>query len=186
MGWTLASLGEARSRAGRIAVTLSAILPDLDGLGGALDFLFAQTGQKTFFFEEGHHVLLHNMWAGLLCAAIGWAVSGKNLRTCFLCLLAFNLHIACDLIGSAGADGELWPIAYFWPLCGMEYSVAWQWRLDSPINIALTAVLEIAMLLLAWGKGYSPIEIISPAFDKKVFALLGRLFRRVPSPASQD
>jgi len=176
--WALACLGGAKGRSGRLAVTLSGVVPDLDGLGCVVDFAAAKLGFQSFLFESGHHVLLHNFWAGAVCGIIGWRLAGRSVATGLLCLAAFNLHILCDLIGSAGADGEIWPVMYLWPFSSHEFSVSWQWRLDSPVNIGVTLALEALAVFLAWRDGRSPLELLSPKLDAYVFSLFRRLAGR--------
>jgi inner membrane protein len=178
MSWCLANVGGAEGRRSRLVVTLSGVIPDIDGLGGIADFVLSKFGIQSFFFENWHHVLLHNFWMGFLCAAAGWKFTRGSARTALLCLAAFNLHMICDLIGSAGEGGETWPMLYLWPFSNWEFSLSWQWRLDSPINIMITVILEIWMLSLAWRKGFSPIELFSPALDKKLFARLRTMTQR--------
>ena len=114
ISWVVANSLEL-DRSSRIFITLSGVLPDLGGVGYLIDKLGLAVGQSTSLYEEYHHVLGHNLLAGLLMSFL-FAYSCKHHLTVFsLCLLAFHLHLACDLAGSMGPDGYQWPIYYFQP-----------------------------------------------------------------------
>ncbi len=179
--WLLANAIPCERR-GRLAIALSGVLPDLDGLGYPIEALTRGSSQQLFWFEDFHHILLHNACAGLFFATLSYFLCGLSWRVALGSLAAFHLHLLCDLLGSAGEGGELWPIFYFLPFSGFELNWQGQWRLDSPINIAITFLCEIATAYLAWRRGFSPLELLSPKLDAKLMAGVYRLFGRPFSP----
>ena len=175
--WLLAN-AIPTDRRGRLAITLSGVLPDLDGLGYPFEALSKGTGHELFWFEDFHHILLHNLPSGICFALIAYFACGKSLRVALGSLAAFHLHMLCDLVGSAGADGEIWPLYYLMPFSRLEFSWAGQWRLDSWINIFITLACEALMLCLAWRRGFSPLEMLSPRLDSKLIESIKRFFGR--------
>ena len=180
--WLLAN-AIPTDRRGRLAITLSGVLPDLDGIGYPIEELTRGSAHPLFWFEDFHHVLLHNICAGLLFAGVSYFLCGCSWRVALGSLAAFHLHLLCALIGSAGADGEIWPLFYLLPFSGYELSWAGQWRLDSPINIAITFICEALVLYLAWRRGFSPIELLSPSLDTRLMSMVYRLCGRGDAPS---
>lgn len=172
--WLLANVIDT-DRRGRIAITLAGVIPDLDGLGYPVEALTRGGDSPLFWFEDAHHVLLHNLPAGILLSAVAFVFAGKSWKVAAMALAAFHFHLLFDLAGSAGEGGEIWPICYLWPFSGAEFAWTGQWRLDSPMNIVFTLLCEAAVALLAWRRGFSPIELLSPSLDAKVLSILSRL-----------
>jgi hypothetical protein len=90
-----------------------------------------------------------------------------------LAFAAFHLHLLGDILGSRGPDGYQWPIPYLLPFSNV-WQIAWQgqWALDAWPNIALTMLLLVLTFMLAWKRGYSPLEMISQRADAKLIESL--------------
>jgi len=69
-------------------------------------------------------------------------------------------------VGGRGPEGYTWPIAYLWPWSDTpRLSWSGQWALNAWPNFVITGVLVALMFYLAWKRGYSPLEMISPHAD---------------------
>jgi hypothetical protein len=163
-------------RADLAAVVVAGIAPDIDGIGYPVEWLTAGTDHELTWYTSCHHVVAH----GLLGALVYTGLVGWWRRKWWVALASFviyHLHLLCDLAGSGGPDGEIWPILYLWPVSSRETSVAWQWPLDSPINVVFTLTCEVAMVIVAYFRGFSPLSLISVRADQYVFGLVRRLRR---------
>lgn len=175
MSWLLSNTADI-SRRERGAITLCGVAPDIDGGGYLLDLLSPTWGRETFFYQQFHHVLLHNFAASLAAASIGWAVArARKGMTALLCFLAVSLHIVCDIAGSKGADGYQWPIPYFWPVSDKGYTWQGQWELNAWPNIIMALGLFAACCIFARKKGRSPFEVIPGRIDAAVFEIVQTL-----------
>jgi membrane-bound metal-dependent hydrolase YbcI (DUF457 family) len=175
--WMIANT-KRLGRADIAAIVVAGVIPDLDGIGYPVQWL----SPTHPWYTDYHHVIGHNLWVALLVTflVLLWR---RKLVVALLAFVAFHVHLLCDLVGSGGLHGEPWPILYLWPLSNKETLVTWQWPLDSPINMAITLILEVAMLVLAVRRGYSPIVLFSPRADQYVFRLVGRAkLGRPPKP----
>jgi inner membrane protein len=94
-----------------------------------------------------------------------------------LAFVAFHLHLLFDLAGSRGADGYQWPIPYLWPFSnGVQLSWEGQWMLSAWQNTAITIVLVLASVVLAWRQGYSPAGLVNRKADDTFVAALRARF----------
>jgi hypothetical protein len=134
ISWVVANSKDLDRRS-RALITLSGLLPDVDGVGYLIDKTGLIAGYHMSLYEKYHHVLGHNLLTGLLLSLL-FVYYCKNRMTVFwLCLLAFHLHLLCDLAGSMGPDGYKWPIYYLFPFSS-DYELVWsgQWELSSLRN----------------------------------------------------
>lgn len=164
LSWLLAQ--SLRERRDRILVTCAGLAPDLDGLG--------LLGGRELY-ERYHHVLFHGYVGALVTVLVCAALARARSRVALLSLLAFHLHLLCDLAGS----GPGWPILYFWPTSHLEWFWEGQWNLASWQNavIALAATLAaLSCALLRWQR--TPVELLSPRWDVEVVRTLRRRFLR--------
>jgi hypothetical protein len=53
----------------------------------------------------------------------------------------------------------------FPPFSPHEFSWSGQWELNARPNFVITGILLITMSFLAWKRGCSPLEIVSPRAD---------------------
>ena len=189
--WLVASVTTNNPR-DRKLVTLAGVLPDLDGTGLVVDVARAVITGQPFtnqFYAQYHHWLLHGWPGAIVLCGLLTCFARQRLRTAALCLLAFHLHLACDLVGSRGpASADLWPIAYGEPFFRHPFWL-WrgQWRLDGWQNRSITLVVFFTALWLASRRGYSFVEVFSRKLDaifvgvlRKWNAALGRRFARKP------
>jgi len=165
-GWTIANTAKL-SKNERAAVTLAGIAPDIDGIGIIAEKLTASSRHPLTWWSDYHHVLAHNLFFGLLLAMVCLFIAKKKWPVAALAFLSFHIHLLGDVIGGGGPDGEHWPIPYLWPLT-QKIQLAWQgqWALNAWQNIVITALLLIVVFILAWRRGYSPIEMLSSSADK--------------------
>jgi hypothetical protein len=126
-----------------------------------------------FWWSEYHHVLCHNIGFGLALSLAAAALGVRRWITASLALLAFHVHLLADLVGSRGPDGYSWPIAYLLPFSN-RWHWGWegQWALNAWPNILITILLLAWMLYLAWARGYSPLEFVSPKADSALVRTL--------------
>jgi inner membrane protein len=177
-GWTLANAAGVSSRRDRALVTLSAVIPDVDGLGIIAEVLTRNSGHPRLWFSQYHHSL-HNLAFAVAVSILAYALARERWKTAALCFLGFHLHLLEDLLGSRGPDGDQWPIPYLAPFTS-AWSLTWtgQWSLNAWPNFAITTALLVATLYLAWIRGYSPLEMVSQRADREFVEALRRRFRR--------
>ena len=156
-------------RRDRILVTWSGVVPDLD----ALSLL---GGVATY--SQYHHVLTHGLIAAVVGTVIWTALARERLKVALLSLLAFHVHILCDLIGS-GAEGQPWAVYYFYPFSWYEFFIPHGWDLASPENALVWLLAVAATVWIALTRGRTFGEAFLPArADLAVVATLRRIFSR--------
>lgn len=165
ISWTLANTVEIPRR-DRALVTLTGVIPDIDGVGIIAELLTENTTMPLIWYSKYHHVLGHNLGVGLILAAFVLFLSTKRWITPALALVAFHLHLLGDIAGSRGPDGYQWPIPYFFPI-STDWSLSWQgqWELNAWPNILATLLFVAITLYIAWKRGRSPLEMISLKAD---------------------
>ncbi len=156
-------------RKSRICITLSGLLPDVDGFGYIFDKLGAQLGYQSSYYEAYHHILGHNIFAALSVSILFAFACGKRWAVFFLSMLTFNLHILCDIAGARGPDGDQWPISYFYPLLP-DIQLTWsgQWGLSSWINSAVGISFFIIALFMARYRHITFFELFSARAEQEV------------------
>lgn len=175
-GWAVASSAELNRRE-RMMVALAGVIPDIDGAGLVAEVLTRHSTHPLNWWSEYHHVLGHNLGFALLVAGLAGVFARRHWLTAFLVFASFHLHLAGDLIGARGPEGEQWPIPYLLPF-SRAWELTWsgQWALNAWPNIVLTAILLALALRLAWKRGYSPLEIVSRRLDECVVQTLRSRF----------
>jgi inner membrane protein len=173
-GWVLANVTPF-DRRDRAIVTLSCVVPDIDGIGAAAEVLTRNSAHPLTWFSDYHH-MLHNISFALLVCVAAFALATRRWKTALFAFLAFHLHLLEDVAGSRGANGDYWPVPYFLPFSHRSWTWSGQWALNSWQNIAVTVVLLMMTFWLAWSRGYSPLEMVSEKADA---AFVGALRRRV-------
>ncbi len=160
-------------------MTLSGVAPDVDGLGIIAELATVNTKAPLYWWKTYHHVLCHNLCFGLILVLVVAFLSMRRWVTALLALLAFHLHLLCDLVGSQGPDGYQWPIPYLLPFSD-RCQLAWdgQWAFNAPPNILFTALVLMAALYLAWKRGCSPLEMVSRRADAVLVSTLRKRFSR--------
>ena len=168
ISWVVAN-GISLNRRARLAITLAGILPDVDGLGYLIDRANLRFDIYSHYYVEYHHLIAHNLFAGLLIAGVGAYFCQPKLMVFLLSLLTFHLHLLADLAGSMGGDGYQWPIYYLYPVLP-DFTLTWsgQWELSSWKNSAIGISFFITALIMARYKRVTFFEIFSTKLEKKV------------------
>jgi hypothetical protein len=176
LSWTIANTADIPRR-DRVLVTLSGVIPDIDGVGIIAELLTENTSVPLVWYSKYHHVLGHNLGLGLILVVTVFLLSIKRWVSAVLALLAFHLHLLGDLVGSRGPDGYQWPIPYFLPF-STDWALTWkgQWELNAWPNILITLLILGITLFLAWKRGHSPLEMISLKADTALVAGLRNRF----------
>jgi len=157
--------------------TLAGILPDVDGLGGRLGC------SRLNDFRQGEHISLLPAVSPLRAARLAWSdvatvvlvsFARQRWRVALLCMLAFHLHLFCDLLGSRGPTvGDLWPIAYSEPIFrNPVFFWKGQWRLDGWQNRVVCLTLFATEFFLAARRGYSCVQVFSQRADAVFVSVL--------------
>ena len=174
-GWVLA-VSTHLERRNRMLVTLSAVVPDVDGLGVIPEFLTRSTSHALAWFSQYHHSLHTLVFAVVVSVFAATLARQARWKTALLCFIGFHLHLLEDLLGSRGPDGDQWPIPYLAPFSSVQLAWSGQWALNAWPNFAITIALVMATLYLAWLKGYSPVEMISRDADSALVRVLRQRF----------
>ncbi len=168
--WLIGEAAGLRTRRDRTLTLCAGLVMDLD----AASLLFGPEA-----YERWHRTLLHNAPTALLVTLLAFAFAGAKDgrgRAALAALLAFHGHLLCDLVGSAGPEGSIWPVPYFQPFSAVELQVAWQWPLASLQNVALTVALLVAQVFVARRRGRTIVEALSPRADAAVMEVIRRRF----------
>ncbi|MGD8258154.1 MAG: metal-dependent hydrolase [Desulfobacterales bacterium] len=174
--WIVANTANLGSR-DRILVTLAGVGLDIDALGVIVEVATENTATPLYWWSKYHHILCHNIGFGIFLLLIVALLAVRRWMTVFLSLMAFHIHMLCDLVGSRGPDGYQWPIPYLLPF-SKRWQLTWdgQWTLNAWPNILFTGVLLGVTLYLAWRRGFSPLEMISKKADAAFVSTLRRKF----------
>ena len=158
-------------RRGRFVITLAGVIPDLDGLGWVVDRIARSMGHSTSVFEDYHHLLGHNLLAGIVIASTAALICTRRTLVFGLALLAFHLHLLADLIGSRGPDGYQWPIPYFVPFTdAMEWTWSGQWELSDWRNPAIGVLFFVIAVVIARYRRVTFFELFSKRFEAEVIS----------------
>ncbi|RCK78109.1 MAG: hypothetical protein OZSIB_1758 [Candidatus Ozemobacter sibiricus] len=165
----------ATHRRDALLLTGAAMAPDLDGLGVLASV--ADPARGLAWFSQYHHVLAHNLWAGLAISSTVGLLARDGWRTALWAFLFFHLHLLGDLAGARGPDGESWPIWYLWPVEGGP-ALTWsgQWEINAWPNLLLTVGLLFLFFRQARDFGWSPLWYLSARADAAFVATLRRRF----------
>ena len=177
IGWWTANVVSLQKR-DRLLVFLAGILADLDGLG----LLFS-----TEAYLKYHHILCHNLFAGLICTALVALFAKDRKRCALLTILNWHLHLAADYFGSGGPPGTRpWVLPYLYPVVGSGlgehftgpewYWNPWQWPLNAWPNLLITFLALIGWVYIAVRLNRTWFEFIWPAFDREVCKMLRKWF----------
>jgi inner membrane protein len=177
IGWTLAQMIPL-TRRDRALVTLAGVIPDVDGLGLVAKLLTRHTPHPLLWWSEYHHLLGHNLGGALVVTAAAWGLAHRRWPCAALAWLSFHLHLLGDLVGARGPDGYQWPIPYLLPFSdAWPWTWAGQWALNAWPNLFLTGLLLALTGYLAWQRGSSPLELLSPSADRCFVGTLRNRFR---------
>jgi len=175
-GWLIANIDHLERR-DRALVTLASVIPDADGLGILTSITSQNQGSGLNLYGQYHHVLAHNVFFGILLAAVCYALSKKKGLITFLVILSFHIHLLEDLLSGRGPDGTIWAISYLFPvLPDIQLSWSGQWELNAWPNVVITAAALLLTLYLAWRRGFSPVSLFSLRADRAVVDTLRNRF----------
>lgn len=175
-GWMLAN-STVLSRRDRALVTLSVVVPDVDGLGIVAELFTRNSSHPLLWFSRYHHSL-HDLAFAFVVAILAFFLAEDRWKTSAICFLGFHLHLLEDLLGSRGPDGDSWPIPYLRPFSS-ALNLTWhgQWNLNAWPNFVITFALLGMTFYLAWERGYSPLEMMSAGADRAFVSALRKRFQ---------
>ena len=180
-GWLVANTVPLNHRE-RAVVTLASVAPDIDGIGIVAEMFTRNSEQPLTWWSDYHHVLGHNLAFGLMLAVGSFLLATKRWKTAILACLSFHLHLLCDLTGGRGPEGYQWPIPYLFPFSKVwQWTWNGQWELNAWPNFAITGIVLMITIYLAWKRGYSPLEMVSASADHTFVETLRARFPRSPS-----
>lgn len=125
-------------------------------------------------YGRWHHLLFHGALGAAVTAAACAAFARRRTAVAALAVVAFHLHLVCDLAGS----GPGWPIFYFWPFDRAEWMWSGQWDLASWQNSAIGLGATLLCLLSALAVRRTAVELFSLRADAAVTAAVRRRFSR--------
>jgi hypothetical protein len=122
-------------------------------------------------------VLGHNIGFAVVTTVAAAIFARHKFLTAVLVFISFHLHLIADLVGARGPDGDQWPIPYLLPFSN-AWQLTWpgQWALNAWPNFVITGTLLVVTLVLAWQRGFSPLEIFSQKADSIFVATLRARF----------
>ena len=121
--------------------------------------------------------LFHGLPFAILVTVACFVLARRRWVTSGLVLLSFHLHLFEDVLGARGPDGYQWPIPYLAPFSqSMQIMWSGQWALNAWPNFAITTGLLALTFVLAWKKGFSPLEMVSVRADGKFVEALRARF----------
>jgi inner membrane protein len=179
-GWALVELfAPSLTWREKAVITSAALVPDVDGLGLAVELATRDSARPLLWWTEYHHVLGHNLAFAVAVAFFAFLISSRPSRktVAALAFVAVHLHIAGDVAGSRGPDDYQWPIPYLYPFTS-ALQLAWsgQWYLNAWPNVLITTVLLALTARMAWQRGYSMIGIVSARADRAFVHVLRSRF----------
>lgn len=172
ISWVIAD-SATKTRRDRALVTLSGVIPDIDGFGYPVEnWITINWDKPLLWHQEYHHILCHNVgFAALVTVFV--ACLTRDWKTTLLACFTFHLHLLCDVIGSRGIDNYQWPIPYLLPFSdAWQWTWSGQWELSAWPNRAIGVGGFLLTLWLAWLRGYSPLEMISTKADRAFVNIL--------------
>ena len=166
--WLIAAKTTDNPRDRRL-VTLSGILPDLDGAGIVADFAkqIFQGGDDFHYYQLYHHFLLHGIFGAAIISTVLACFAHNRWRVAVLSFLLVHLHFLGDLLGSRGpSPSDLWPILYLAPFSG-RWTFYWtqQWALDAWPNKVISVVLFAGCIWVATRTGDSFVGVFNRRLD---------------------
>ncbi len=178
MGWAVANAAPSLNKRERAFVTWAGVIPDIDGLGIVAEALTRHGNHPLNWWSHYHHVLGHNIGFALLVCAATAAFARQKLKATFLVFISFHVHLLGDVVGARGPDGEQWPVPYLLPFSNrLQLTWSGQWALNAWPNLIITAALLVLTIVLAYRRGFSPLEMFSVKADCAFVAALRNRFR---------
>ncbi|HOT28336.1 MAG TPA: metal-dependent hydrolase [Candidatus Ozemobacteraceae bacterium] len=177
LSWCIAQRVCGTKRDAALAAS-AGLLPDLDGAGALIDMV---RGGEAVYYSAFHHILGHNVLAGILTASALGACGDRRLRVTATSAGLFILHVIGDVVGSRGPDGEAWAIPWLYPFDGASV-LLWsgQWEVNAWPNIIITIILLFLFFRQTRDMGWSPLRYVSERADE---AFVSTLRSRFPPSA---
>jgi hypothetical protein len=179
-GWIVADECKLKGR-DRALVAWSCVVPDLDGIGYAIDFANKAFGRpETTYYELYHHDWCHGLPAAILLTIIVSFFAIDKHKTTMLAFLTFHLHLLMDLAASRGSNPlDIWPVYYLSPF-SEKLTFIWsgQWPLTGWQNTTLTIILMLYCCYIAIKKNYSPVSLFNKHADLVFVRVLQDRFKR--------
>jgi hypothetical protein len=179
--WILAAKTTDNLRDCRL-VALAGILPDVDGLGIVADMFNSAFRHKTTeYYQQFHHYWMHGAPAALAVTAVLVCFARRRGRVAIFALLAYHLHLLCDLVGSRGPDpSDKWPIFYLAPVhvhsIWLLRHSTWIWKYQWPLfgwqNSLISIALFVWAMALAIQRGDSFIGVFNRRADAVFVGML--------------
>ncbi|MCK4613464.1 MAG: metal-dependent hydrolase [Thermoplasmata archaeon] len=143
----------------RRLVVIAGVIPDIDGF-------FILFSEKLFYTY--HHTFGHSYLFGIPIALTAGYFAEDKKKVILGSLGAFTIHLIADIFGSN------WPIPPLYPLS--HYSLTSTQYLShhiiyDVINPVVTVAALIAILIIMYYKGLSPVEFISEKIDRRLVGL---------------
>jgi inner membrane protein len=177
IGWCVGNIPPQSTARERLIIATAAVIPDIDGLGMLVEIPTRNTAHPLLWWTDYHHVLTHNIAAAAVVTIAAWLLSSSRWTTSAMALLSFHTHILGDIVGARGPDGYQWPVPYFMPFSRTpELSWDGQWALNGWQNFVIMGIAMAITFVLAWKRGYSPLEMISRKVDGAFIATLRARF----------
>ncbi len=179
-GWIVADECKLKGR-DRALVAWSCVVPDLDGIGYAIDFANkAFDRPETTYYELYHHDWCHGLPAAILLTIIVSFFAIDKHKTTMLAFLTFHLHLLMDLAASRGSNPlDIWPVYYLSPF-SEKLTFIWsgQWPLTGWQNTTLTIILMLYCCYIAVKRNYSPVSLFNKHADLVFVRVLQDRFKR--------
>lgn len=156
-GWCFGNLIKLTGRE-RLFCMLAASLPDLDGLG----IIFGQS-----LYLKYHHIVGHNILFGIICSAVLSYFSKSKIKSFFIYVLLFHVHLIMDYYGS----GPEWGIYYLWPFSNWLLYTPHAWPFNAWQNSAVGIFLIVWMFIIMFYHKRTPLELLKPSLDRQIIEL---------------
>ena len=153
-GWCFGNLFSLDRRERSLCI-LASSLYDLDGLG----IIFGPVAYWKY-----HHLLCHNLMAGLLLCVVLAYFSKERLKAFIVYLSLFHIHMLMDYLGS----GEDWSITYLWPLSRWSIQFPYAWPFYSWQNIGTAFFFILWTVTIIIFQKRTPLELVMPSLDTKI------------------
>lgn len=177
LSWLTASQF-ALNKKQRITVAVAGIIPDVDGIGIAAEFVSRHTSLELNWWSDYHHVMGHNVTLACIVAFIALKIT-RNVKCSVISFMVFHLHLLCDILGGRGPDSYQWPIDYLYPFSdSVQLSWSGQWMLNGWQNITITVASLLIIAIVIIKKNISPTEIFPEKIDQAVIKTIQNRFQK--------
>lgn len=164
-GWCLGNLFGLGKRERSLAIIAGSIY-DLDGLG----IIFGPVAYWKY-----HHLLGHNLLAGLLvCAVLCW-FSKERVKGFIAYLALFHIHLAADYFSS----GQEWVIYYLWPFSRLGFENASGWDFYSWQNIGTGFFFIGWTVFIIFKNKRTFFESVMPNLDRQIVQLSEKITKKI-------